>query len=67
MPMGSDNSNVSTESHAEALPLLVEASGSQESTDNAAWVNDYSKEPGIYAEDQQRHDHSIEGNCLWAG
>ncbi|KAI8567949.1 hypothetical protein RHMOL_Rhmol02G0160800 [Rhododendron molle] len=45
----SDLSNSSTESNAEALPLLVEASGSLESMDNTAWVHDYSGELGICA------------------
>ncbi|KAH7838334.1 hypothetical protein Vadar_025116 [Vaccinium darrowii] len=46
----SDHSSSSTKSDAEAMPLLVEASGSQESTGNAAWVHDYSGELGIFAD-----------------
>ncbi|CAK9148079.1 unnamed protein product [Ilex paraguariensis] len=45
-----DHSGSSTKSDAEALPLLVDPSGSLESTDNAAWVHDYSGELGIYAD-----------------
>ncbi|RVW31922.1 Protein STICHEL-like 3 [Vitis vinifera] len=56
MPMASDQSSASTKSDAEALPLLVEASGSQESTENAAWVHDYSGELGIFADNLLRHD-----------
>uniref|UniRef100_F6HMC0 AAA+ ATPase domain-containing protein n=1 Tax=Vitis vinifera TaxID=29760 RepID=F6HMC0_VITVI len=56
MPMASDHSSASTKSDAEALPLLVEASGSQESTENAAWVHDYSGELGIFADNLLRHD-----------
>ena len=54
--MASDHSNASTKSDAEALPLLVETSGSQESTENAAWANGYSRELGIYADDLSRND-----------
>ncbi|XP_052201311.1 LOW QUALITY PROTEIN: protein STICHEL-like 3 [Diospyros lotus] len=50
MPLMSDHSSVSTKSEAEAMPLLVEASGSQDTTDNAAWAHDYSGELGIYAD-----------------
>ncbi|KAI8525721.1 hypothetical protein RHMOL_Rhmol13G0252000 [Rhododendron molle] len=50
MPVMSDHSSSSTKSDAEAMPLLVEASGSLESTDNAAWVHDYSGELGIFAD-----------------
>ncbi|KAJ8761904.1 hypothetical protein K2173_006506 [Erythroxylum novogranatense] len=51
MPVESDFSSSSAKSDVEALPLLVEASGSHESTDNAGWVQDYSGELGIYAND----------------
>ncbi|XP_057465940.1 protein STICHEL-like 4 [Actinidia eriantha] len=50
MPVMTDHSSSSTKSDAEAMPLLVEASGSHASTDNAAWVHDYSGELGIYAD-----------------
>ncbi|OMO76171.1 hypothetical protein CCACVL1_15877 [Corchorus capsularis] len=50
MPVASDQSSSSTKSDAEALPLLIEASGSQDSTENAGWVNDYSGELGIFAD-----------------
>ncbi|KAM5587882.1 protein STICHEL-like 3 [Rosa sericea] len=53
MPMASDNSSSSTKYDAEALPLLVDASGSQES---AGWVHDYSGELGIYADNLFKHD-----------
>ncbi|CAK7350372.1 unnamed protein product [Dovyalis caffra] len=56
MPVASDHSGSSTKSDAEALPLLVEASGSQESTDNAGWVHDYSGELGIYADHLLKND-----------
>uniref|UniRef100_A0A2P2JM93 AAA+ ATPase domain-containing protein n=1 Tax=Rhizophora mucronata TaxID=61149 RepID=A0A2P2JM93_RHIMU len=50
MPVAADLSSSSTKSDAEALPLLVEASASHESTDNAGWMQDYSGELGIYAD-----------------
>lgn len=53
MPMASDNSSSSTKYDAEALPLLVDASGSQES---AGWAHDYSGELGIYADNLFKHD-----------
>ncbi|XP_048230135.1 protein STICHEL-like 3 isoform X2 [Ricinus communis] len=56
MPVASDYSCSSTKSDAEALPLLVEASLSQESTDNAGWVHDYSGELGIYADHLLKND-----------
>ncbi|KAL6992368.1 hypothetical protein U1Q18_010476 [Sarracenia purpurea var. burkii] len=55
-PVMSDHSSSSTKSDAEALPLLVEASGSLESPDNAAWVHDYSGELGICADDLLNRD-----------
>uniref|UniRef100_A0A5B7B7Q2 AAA+ ATPase domain-containing protein n=1 Tax=Davidia involucrata TaxID=16924 RepID=A0A5B7B7Q2_DAVIN len=54
MPVMSDQSSSSTKS--EALPLLVEASGSQGSTNNAAWVHDYSGELGIFADNILKHE-----------
>ncbi|KAJ6416764.1 hypothetical protein OIU84_002607 [Salix udensis] len=56
MPVASDRSSSSTKSDVEALPLLVEVSGSQESTDNAGWVHDYSGELGIYADHLLKND-----------
>ncbi|KAK9267327.1 hypothetical protein L1049_009751 [Liquidambar formosana] len=56
MAVASDHSSLPTKSDAEALPLLVEASGSQESTENAAWVRDYSGELGIFADHLLKHD-----------
>uniref|UniRef100_A0A6N2N940 Uncharacterized protein n=1 Tax=Salix viminalis TaxID=40686 RepID=A0A6N2N940_SALVM len=56
MPVASDHSTSSTKSDVEALPLLVEASGSQESTVNAGWVHDYSGELGIYADHLLKND-----------
>ncbi|XP_022720364.1 protein STICHEL-like 3 isoform X2 [Durio zibethinus] len=50
MPMESDQSSLSAKYNAEALPLLTEASGSQDSKENAGWVNDYSGELGIFAD-----------------
>ncbi|KAM7265853.1 hypothetical protein ACFE04_003536 [Oxalis oulophora] len=55
MPVTSDHSSSSPRSDGEALPLLVEASLSQES-ENAAWVNDYSGELGIFAENLLKHE-----------
>ncbi|KAJ0082901.1 hypothetical protein Patl1_10436 [Pistacia atlantica] len=55
MPVASDRSTSSTRSDAEALPLLVEASGSLESTENA-WVHDYSGELGIFADHLLKND-----------
>ncbi|KAK8273887.1 hypothetical protein V6Z11_D10G037100 [Gossypium hirsutum] len=49
MPVESDPSSSSAKSNVEALPLLIEASGSLDSTENARWVNDYSGELGIFA------------------
>lgn len=43
------SSSSSTRSDGEALPLLLDASGSQGSIDQAAWLHDYSGELGIYA------------------
>lgn len=56
MPVESDQSSSSAKFNAEALPLLIEASGSQNSTDNTRWVNDYSGELGIFA------DNLLKGN-----
>ncbi|KAL5774206.1 hypothetical protein ACOSP7_011763 [Xanthoceras sorbifolium] len=56
MPLSCDRSGSSTRSDAEALPLLIEASGSQESTENTGWVHDYSGELGIFADHLLKHD-----------
>ncbi|CAI9087836.1 OLC1v1022016C1 [Oldenlandia corymbosa var. corymbosa] len=56
MHMLSDHSCSSTKSDAEALPLLLDASGSQGSTENGAWFHDYSGELGIFADNLLRHD-----------
>ncbi|TYG66277.1 hypothetical protein ES288_D06G254900v1 [Gossypium darwinii] len=56
IPVESDQSSSSAKFNAEALPLLIEASGSQDSTDNARWVHDYSGELGIFA------DNLLKGN-----
>ncbi|TXG47666.1 hypothetical protein EZV62_026960 [Acer yangbiense] len=56
MPISCDRSGSSTKSDAEALPLLVDASGSLESTENAGWVHDYSGELGIFADHLLKHD-----------
>ncbi|KAE8719888.1 Protein STICHEL-like 3 [Hibiscus syriacus] len=50
MPVESDPSSLSAKSEAEALPLLIEASGSLDSPENARWVNDYSGELGIFSD-----------------
>ncbi|XP_073150726.1 protein STICHEL-like 4 isoform X2 [Henckelia pumila] len=50
MPVMSEHSSSSTKSEGEALPLLLEASGSQGSIDRAAWHHDYSGELGIFAD-----------------
>ncbi|KAL0328922.1 UNVERIFIED_CONTAM: protein STICHEL-like 3 [Sesamum calycinum] len=50
MPVTSEHSSSSTKSHGEALPLLLDASGSQGSIDHAAWHHDYSGELGIFAD-----------------
>ncbi|KAE8655583.1 Protein STICHEL-like 3 [Hibiscus syriacus] len=50
MPLESDQSSSSAKFNTEALPLLIEASGSQNSTDNARWMNNYSGELGIFAD-----------------
>ncbi|XP_019166766.1 PREDICTED: protein STICHEL-like 3 isoform X2 [Ipomoea nil] len=49
IPMMSEYSSSSCKS-AEALPLLLDPSGSQESAENAAWFHDYSGELGIFAD-----------------
>ncbi|CAN1283493.1 Protein STICHEL-like 3 [Linum perenne] len=56
MPMVSGQSSSSSRSDAEALPLLVEPYGSQETSDNAGWVHDYSGELGLYADNLLRND-----------
>ncbi|XP_030479966.1 protein STICHEL-like 3 [Cannabis sativa] len=56
IPVASEYSSSSSKSDGEALPLLVDASGSQLSTENADWVRRYSGELGIYAENLFKHD-----------
>ncbi|KAG8634581.1 protein STICHEL-like 3 isoform X2 [Manihot esculenta] len=56
VPVASDHSSSYTKSDAEVLPLLVEASGSLVSPDNAGWVHDYSGELGIYADHLLKKD-----------
>ncbi|KAK4259545.1 hypothetical protein QN277_005867 [Acacia crassicarpa] len=56
MPVASDQSSSFTRSEGEALPLLVEASGSQGSTENACWAHDYSGELGIFADNLLKRD-----------
>ncbi|KAF5190916.1 Stichel-like [Thalictrum thalictroides] len=56
MPVASDHSCSSTKSNAEATPLLVEPSGSQESIDDAARGHEYSGELGIFADHCLNHD-----------
>lgn len=55
-PLASDHSSSSAKFDAEALPLLVEASGSQESIENAGWKRDYSGELGIFADNLFKHE-----------
>lgn len=54
-PAASDQSSYGSKSDAEALPLLVDGSGSQ-SSDNAAWAHDYSGELGIFADSLLKDD-----------
>ncbi|XP_042515114.1 protein STICHEL-like 3 isoform X2 [Macadamia integrifolia] len=56
MPAVSDHSSSCTKSDAEAVPLLVEPSGSQGSTDNSAWLREYSGELGIFADHGLKHE-----------
>ncbi|XP_057428850.1 protein STICHEL-like 3 isoform X2 [Lotus japonicus] len=56
MPGGSEYSSSYTKSDAEALPLLVDASGSHGSTENACWDHHYSGELGIYGDHLFKHD-----------
>ncbi|KAJ4844283.1 hypothetical protein Tsubulata_009835 [Turnera subulata] len=56
MPVESDYLSSSSKTDAEALPLLVEASGSHESTENAGWAHDYSGELGLYADHLLKND-----------
>lgn len=56
MPVAADNSSSCTNSDAEALPLLVDASGSHGSTENACWGRDYSGELGIYGDNLFKQD-----------
>ncbi|KAJ4976010.1 hypothetical protein NE237_001116 [Protea cynaroides] len=56
MSAASDQSSSSTKSDAEALPLLVEPSGSKDSTDNSAWLREYSGELGIFADHGLKHE-----------
>ncbi|XP_058095504.1 protein STICHEL-like 3 [Magnolia sinica] len=54
--VASDHSSSSPRSDSEALPLLIEPSGSQDSTENAVWAREYSGELGIFANHSLRHD-----------
>ncbi|XP_043698886.1 protein STICHEL-like 3 [Telopea speciosissima] len=56
MPAESDHSSSSTNSDAEALPLLVDPSGSQDSTDNSAWPREYSGGLGIFSDNGLKHE-----------
>ncbi|ONK81961.1 uncharacterized protein A4U43_C01F34690 [Asparagus officinalis] len=56
MPVASDPLTSSTDSDSEALPLLVEPPGSQESTGDHFLVQDYSGELGIYANNSSRDE-----------
>lgn len=50
MPAISECSSSSTKCDGEALPLLLDSSGSQGNVGNAVWEHDYSGELGIFAE-----------------
>jgi DNA polymerase III delta prime subunit len=56
MPLAADCSSSCTNSEAEALPLLVDASGSHGSSDNACWGRDYAGELGIYGDNLFKQD-----------
>lgn len=56
MPVAADDSCSCTNSEAEALPLLVDASGSHGSTENACWGRGYSGELGIYGDNLFKQD-----------
>lgn len=60
MPVTSDHSSSSPKSNSEALPLLIDPSGSQESAENAVWAHEYSGELGIYANHSLRHDQDFD-------
>ncbi|CAI9773243.1 unnamed protein product [Fraxinus pennsylvanica] len=49
-PVTSEHSSSSIKPDAEALPLLLDASESRGSMENAGWLHDYSGELGIYAD-----------------
>ncbi|XP_051133754.1 protein STICHEL-like 3 [Andrographis paniculata] len=52
----SEFSSSSTKSDGEALPLLLDASGSQGSIGHARWIHDYSGELGIYVDNLLKPD-----------
>ncbi|KAK7302982.1 hypothetical protein RJT34_13880 [Clitoria ternatea] len=56
MPVASERSSSFTKSDAEALPLLVDASGSHASTENACWGHDYSGELDLFGDNLFKHD-----------
>lgn len=56
LPEALDHSSSCSKSDAEALPLLLDGSGSQGSSDNAAWAHDYSGELGIFADSLLKHE-----------
>ncbi|KAJ6830337.1 protein STICHEL-like 4 [Iris pallida] len=55
LPITSDQLTSSTDSESEALPLLIEPPGSQESNGDKFLVHDYSGELGIYANNTSRN------------
>ncbi|KAL2524280.1 Protein STICHEL-like 3 [Abeliophyllum distichum] len=59
-PVMSEQSSSSTKSDAEALPLLLDASESQGSMENAAWLHDYSGELGIYADNLLKQEIDLD-------
>ncbi|KAG8365571.1 hypothetical protein BUALT_Bualt18G0119300 [Buddleja alternifolia] len=67
MHVMSEHSSSSTNSNREALPLLLEASGSQGSIDRAAWHHDYSGELGIFADNLLKQDIEIDSDLASEG
>ncbi|KAE9594532.1 putative DNA-directed DNA polymerase [Lupinus albus] len=55
-PVASEYSSSSTNSDAEALPLLIEGSRSHGSTENVCWDHDYSGELALFGNNLFKHD-----------
>ncbi|CAN6482903.1 unnamed protein product [Victoria cruziana] len=56
----SNHSDSSERSDSEILPLLNEPSGSQASSQSAAWIQDYSGELGIYGNQSLKQDRDAD-------